>query len=116
MSRLIFADDLIEWINVQREQVTKKQVMGTDGSIFTRESLVTMQRCLSIFENKINKTATAFDVEKVVTELQEEKDIAYADFERYANDYFLDLDENVDDWYYKGLERAINVIRKGGVE
>lgn len=56
------------------------------------------------------------DVEKVVTELEEEKDIAYADFEKYANDYFLDLDEDVDDWYYKGLERAINILKKGRVE
>ena len=42
------------------------QVSGTDQSIFTREDLVTIQRCLSIFEIAINNQPTAYDVEKVV--------------------------------------------------
>ena len=59
---------------------------------------------------------TAYDVEKVVAELEEEKDIAYADFDMYINDYELDLDSDYDDLLHKGLARAIDVIRKGGVE
>jgi len=38
--------------------VTKKQVAGTDGSIFTREVLVTMQRCISTFETFIKNQPT----------------------------------------------------------
>ena len=76
-----------------------------------------------VYQNKIKARQKVIDkwntrkpIDRIVAQLEEEKDIAYADFEKYAYDYFLDLDEDADDWYYKGLERAINVIRKGGVE
>lgn len=74
MGDLISRSALMDWINEQREEVTKKQVVGTDGSIFgsifTREVLVTMQRCLSTFENAINNQPTAYDVEKVVKSVE----------------------------------------------
>ena len=94
MSRLIDADALMKYLNDNHY-----------ASI--------LEMCMKPI---IEKQPTVFDVEKVISGLEEEKDIAYADFDKYANDYFLDLDENVDDWYYKGLARAIDVIRKGGVK
>ena len=59
---------------------------------------------------------TAYDIEKVVTELEEEKEISCADFTKYVNEYNPCLDDEYDDFFHKGLERAIVVIRKGGAE
>lgn len=103
MSRLIDADELIEWINEQREQVTKKQVAGTNGSIFTREALVTMQRCISTFENKINNQPTAFDTEKVVEQLNNE---AYTTTDTVCGGMFEAI----------RLSSVIDIVKKGGAE
>ena len=98
----------------RRALLKKLESMTNDNSEYIRNNShqFTYKELAYIICNQ----PTAYDTEKVVAELEEEKDIAYADFEKYANDYFLDLDEDVDDWYYKGLARAIDVIRKGGVE
>lgn len=55
-------------------------------------------------------------IEKVVAELEEEKEISCADFTKYVNEYSSCLDDEYDDFFHKGLERAIEVIRKGGAE
>lgn len=69
--RLIDADALLDWINKQREEVTKEQVNGTRESIFTKEVLVTMQRCISAFENKIKAQPTAYNPDEVVQQLKD---------------------------------------------
>ena len=56
------------------------------------------------------------DIEKVVAELEEDKEISCADFTKYVNEYSPCLDDEYDDFFHKGLERAIEVIRKGGAE
>lgn len=63
----------------------------------------------------INEQPIAYDVEKVAEELEEERGISYADFDEYAYRYELDLTDN-DDWFYKGLARAIDIVKRGGVE
>lgn len=106
MGRLIDADALIEWINEQIEQVTKKQVARTSQSIFTREDLVAMQRCLSTFETKINNQPTAFDVEKVVAELESRKELL--NIAKMPN-----TQKNVGQNAYN---IAIDIVKAGGVE
>ena len=56
------------------------------------------------------------DIEKVVAELEEEKEISCAYFTKYVNEYNPCLDDEYDDFFHKGLERAIAIIGKGGVE
>ena len=56
------------------------------------------------------------DIEKVVAELEEEKEISCADFTKYVNEYNPCLDDEYDDFFHKGLERAIVIIGKGVVE
>ena len=63
----------------------------------------------------IRSMPTAYNVDAVVKQLEEEREYAYADFEEYANRYELDLSDD-DDWYHIGLERAIKLVRKGGAE
>lgn len=65
-------------------------------------------------ENRILKRyETAYDVDKILKQLEEEREYSYADFERYAEEYGIDRDH--DDWFYEGLKRAIEIV-KGGTE
>lgn len=48
--------------------------------------------------------------EKLLERLEEEKENSYADFEKYANEN--GLDEDYDDFFSKGIERAMRVIRE----
>lgn len=56
------------------------------------------------------------DIVSIVAELEEEKEISYADFTKYVNEYNPCLDDEYDDFFHKGLERAIVIIGKGGAE
>lgn len=56
------------------------------------------------------------DIVSIVAELEEEKEISCADFTKYVNEYNPCLDDEYDDFFHKGLERAIVIIGKGGVE
>ena len=56
---------------------------------------------------------TAYDLDKVVKQLEEEKEYSNADFEGYAEEHGLDSD---DDWYYIGLKRAIEIVKAGGAD
>ena len=47
---------------------------------------------------------------KIIEQLEDEEEYAYADFGAYADEY--GLDEEYDFWFHKGLQRAIEVIKK----
>ena len=66
--------------------------------------------------NLINRQPTAYDVDKVVEQLEEEKEISYADFDEYVNEVCPSLDADYDDLYHIGLERAIEIVKCGGVD
>ena len=95
--RLIDADELVKFLK---------------GCTMSNGTLINTNTMLSV----IDKIPTAYDVEKVVAELEEEKEISCADFTKYVNEYNPCLDDEYDDFFHKGLERAIEVIRKGGAE
>ena len=95
--RLIDADELVKFLK---------------GCTMSNGTLINTNTMLSV----IDKIPTAYDVEKVVAELEEEKEISCADFTKYVNEYSPCLDDEYDDFFHKGLERAIEVIRKGGAE
>ena len=82
------------------------------GCTMSNGTLINTNTMLSV----IDKMPTAYDVEKVVAELEEEKEISCADFTKYVNEYNPCLDDEYDDFFHKGLERAIVIIGKGGVE
>lgn len=52
----------------------------------------------------------------VVKQLEEEREYSHADFEEYVNEKSPCLDAEYDDYFHRGLERAIKIVRKGGVE
>lgn len=57
---------------------------------------------------------TAYDVDKVVEQLEEEKELAYADFDRYVEEVDPCLDSEYDDYFHKGIGRAIKIVKAGG--
>ena len=64
----------------------------------------------------IDAQATAYDPDKVVEQLNEEKEFSYADFDEYVNEVCPCLDAEYDDLFNKGLERAIEIVKGGGVD
>lgn len=59
---------------------------------------------------EINRIPTAYDVEKVVEELESEREYAHADFEEYAELHGIDTE---DDWLYAGIKRALEIVKAG---
>ena len=52
-------------------------------------------------------------IEKLIGRLEEEREISYADFYEYLMKYELDNDfDEDDDWFYKGLIRAISIVNQ----
>ena len=56
------------------------------------------------------------DVDKVVKQLEEERELSYADFDRYVEEVSQCLDAEYDDFFHRGLERAIKIVKGGGVD
>lgn len=86
MSRLIDADDLIEYIKIWD--------IGNSISSDQKE-----------FIDCVNKQLTAFDVDKVINELKRDK---FIESECILSD--------VHQGYNAGLSRAIEIVKGGGVE
>ena len=61
---------------------------------------------------EIEGQPTAFDAEKVVKLLEEERDYSYEDYENYAEKH--DMDVECDDLFCRGLDRAIEIVKRGG--
>ena len=61
----------------------------------------------------IDDMPVAFDLEKVIEQLEEEREESYVDFAAYAEEKGLD-EEN--DWHFEGLKRAIEIVRAGEVD
>lgn len=65
---------------------------------------------------EVRQIPTAYDVDKVVEQLENERELSYADFDRYVEEVSPTLDDEYDDFFHKGLERAIRVVKGGGVD
>lgn len=59
---------------------------------------------------------TAYDVEKVVEQLEEEREYSYANFNEYVKEVSPCLDAEYDDVFSRGLERAIEIVKQGGTD
>ena len=98
MSRLIDADKLIEELKI-------KTVSKDAHIIYIANAVV----------NLVNSQPTAFDTEKVVEQLESEK--------RYGSKYDSYYEENLyrgemfeNDVNNKTIDKAIDIVKKGGVE
>ena len=108
--RLIDADKLIEIIEAEKKKVEK------DAAILPihEEALRGMQAALCAVVSSINEQPTAYDVEKVVEELEAEKEIAEKEMEECifkALPYHDSTEGKV-----IGIKNAIDIVRKGGID
>lgn len=108
MGRLIDADKLIEemrkwYFDSEKQKSAKKDCSPMD--LFTNLAITT-----------VHAQPTAYDPDKVVEQLEEEKELSYADFDEYVNGVCPYLDAEYDDLFHRGLERAIEIVKGGGVD
>jgi hypothetical protein len=89
MSRLIDADDLIEYIKIWE--------IGNSISSDQKE-----------FIDCVNRQFTVFDVDKVIERLETKKTRATESKRKYISEYFKGKAD--------GLEFAIKIVKEGGVE
>ena len=62
-------------------------------------------------ENAIERPKI-YDVDKIVGQLEEEKEYANADFEEYVQEIESCLDAEYDDTFSQGIERAIKILKQ----
>lgn len=60
----------------------------------------------------IEEQPIAFDVENIIKQLEEERDSSYEDYENYAEKHNMDV--ALDDLFCRGLDRAIEIVKRGG--
>lgn len=95
--RLIDADDFIERMECDTDLCAE---MEQDG--------------LKALKKYLDLQPTAYDVDKVVERLKEEREFSYADFDRYVEEVSPCFDSEYDDFFHRGIERAITIIKAGG--
>mgnify|MGYP006891104104 CR=1 FL=1 len=98
MGRLIDADEL-------KKSILSQNVLGE-----------TMVKVMDRYIHVVDDQPTAFDPDKVVEQLKEEKEFSYVDFGEYVDEVCPCLDAEYDDLFHRGLERAIEIVKGGGVD
>ena len=64
-----------------------------------------------VLENAVEQQKI-YDVDKVIDQLEDEKEYADADFEAYVQETVPNLDSEYDDTYSHGMERAIQIMKE----
>ena len=95
MSRLIDADLLMENLGFMDTEEEREENVG---QIITWED--------------VDRMPTAFDVKIVIEQLKEESEQSVVGFKSYAEEHGIDND--YEDWFYRGLIRAIEIVKRGG--
>lgn len=100
--RLIDADKLILHLNdfmLQQSSIDVQDIESINVS-------AVIQDCIKAVEEQ----PTAYDVDKVIEQLEDEQDYAYADFEEYAEEKEIDEEQ---DFFSAGMYRAIEIVKGG---
>lgn len=110
--RLIDADKTIKELNDKIARLdAKQQIYMENGLTSIADSMARkIELCIECRE-LLEHQPTAYDVDKVVEQLESEREYAHADFEQYAELHGIDTE---DDWFYAGMRRAIEVVKAGG--
>lgn len=61
----------------------------------------------------VNNMPIAYDVDKVVEQLEEERELSYANFDEYVEEVSPCLDAEYHDTFSRGLERAARIVKDG---
>lgn len=93
--RLIDADKLLELIKDQKEREIGAYAKGINAGLNIVKSII----------NDETQTPTAYDVDKVVSEMKKDK---FIDCETILSD--------IHQGYNAGLSRAIEIVKAGGID
>lgn len=93
--RLIDADKLLELIKDQKEREIGAYAKGINAGLNIVKSII----------NDETQTPTAYDVDKVVSEMKKDK---FIDCEAILSD--------IHQGYNAGLSRAIEIVKAGGID
>jgi hypothetical protein len=92
------------------------RLIDADAFIGSLEEYINKPITAGLVATLVELQPTAYDVEKVVEELEEEREYSYADFEEYVKEKSPCLDAEYDDYFHRGLERAVVIVKRGGRE
>lgn len=70
---------------------------------------------VAMLENNIEESERKNNekqLKKIIKRLEEEREYSYADFEKYVQECSPCLDAEYDDYFHRGLERAIKIIQE----
>lgn len=119
MGRLIDADALIEMINndiSMTERFMNKVTNPLEMVSRNYISLASQLNTLKSFRAIIDEEPTAYDVEKVVAELEEEKQSNPCRNTQCKDCKYTNQCYEGEMCYKVGFDNAIEIVRKGGVE
>lgn len=123
--RLIDADELIEDIH-KKNYIDKalseilETIINEQPSAFSMgakpiDNFVDPFKSRTATENNLveenAEQLTVNDIDKVVKQLEDERELSYADFDKYVEEVSPCLDAEYDDSFQRGLERAIKIIK-----
>lgn len=100
--RTIYADELIKCVEESRKNNCHKNRNVYTNHKSEHDHFIHMICC----------QPTAFDTENIIKQLEEERDSSYEDYENYAEKH--DMDVECDDLFCRGLDRAIEIVERGG--
>lgn len=99
---------------LELEELARNRVLDTPTNSPCYQRYVAQLNERTALKHLIADEPTVYDAEKVVEQLEEEREYSYADFTEYVNNYSPCLDDEYDDYFHRGLERAIRLVKAGG--
>lgn len=127
--RLIDADKLIEDIH-KRNYISKalseifETIIDEQPTAFSMgakpiDNFVDPFKSRATTENNLveenAERLTVNDIDKVVKQLEDERELSYADFDKYVEEVSPCLDAEYDDSFQRGLERVIKIVKAGKI-
>lgn len=119
MNDLISREQLINKLNSTGTNITfdipVEEILGENVDLDDFAALMqdAIQAYRKMVIDTIKNMPTAYDTNKILEQLEEEKELSYADFDRYVKEVSSYLDAEYDDFFYMGIERAIRIIKVG---
>ena len=127
--RLIYADKLIEDIHKRNyiskalseifETIIDEQPIAFSMGAKPIDNFVDPFKSRTATENNLveenAEQLTVNDIDKVVKQLEDDRELSYADFDKYVEEVSPCLDAEYDDSFQRGLERAIKILKAGKI-
>lgn len=119
MNDLISREQLINKLNSTGTNITfdipVEEILGENVDLDDFAALMqdAIQAYREMVIDTIKNMPTAYDTNKILEQLEEEKELSYADFDRYVKEVSSYLDAEYDDFFHMGIERAIRIIKAG---